>query len=389
MQLRSFFDEYADSSFARGIAGRSYAIIGGGFYGCVIALYLDHFGGRVTLFESDDTLLMRASYNNQARIHQGYHYPRSMITGVRCVANFQKFCQIFASSVYRDFVKLYGIARRDSLVSAAQFQTFCERIGAPLKTAPKKYRQYFDPELVEEVFETQEYAFDAVKLRQMLLGEFETSRVALRYSTRVERLSQRADGRIAVELFAGGEQLADEVFACGYSQLNTLLRRSALPLLPLKHEVAEMSLVRVPRELQELGITIMDGPYFSLMPFPAEQLHSFSHVRYTPHESWQDALLDRDPERYMQAQTIRSNFVKMRQDALRYVPLVRGCEYVRSLVQTKTVLTRNERNDGRPILLRRNYAYPGLNLVLGGKIDNIFDVCQAMATSPHAMTANS
>lgn len=382
MQLRSFFDEYADSSFARGIAGRSYAIIGGGFYGCVIALYLDHYGGRVTLYESADKLLTRASYNNQARIHQGYHYPRSMITGVRCVANFQKFCQIFATSVYRDFVKLYGIARRDSLVSAAQFQTFCERIGAPLKPAPKKYKNYFDPELVEEVFETQEYAFDAAKLRQFLLGELDTSRVELRYSSPVERLNKHADGQIAVELYSGGEQLVDEVYACGYSQLNTLLRRSSLPLLPLKHEVAEMALVRVPRELQELGITIMDGPYFSLMPFPAEQLHSFSHVRYTPHESWQDALLDRDPERYMQAQTIRSNFVKMRQDALRYVPLVRGCEYVRSLVQAKTVLTRNERNDGRPILLRRNYAYPGLNLVLGGKIDNIFDVCQAMATAP-------
>jgi glycine/D-amino acid oxidase-like deaminating enzyme len=51
-----------------------YAVIGGGFYGCAIAVFLAECGGAVTLLEAHDDLLLRASYNNQARLHGGYHY---------------------------------------------------------------------------------------------------------------------------------------------------------------------------------------------------------------------------------------------------------------------------------------------------------------------------
>ena len=40
----------------------------------------------------------------------------------------------------------------------------------------------------------------------------------------------------------------------------------------------------------------------------------------------------------------------------------------------KTVLTHNERDDGRPILLHRHHAGPDFYSVMGGKIDNIYDL---------------
>ena len=56
-------------------------IIGGGFYGSSIAIYLAKQRGfkRITLIEREAELLSRASYNNQARVHNGYHYPRSFL----------------------------------------------------------------------------------------------------------------------------------------------------------------------------------------------------------------------------------------------------------------------------------------------------------------------
>ncbi|GHW69346.1 D amino acid oxidase [Vibrio cholerae] len=44
-------------------------IIGGGFYGSVIALYLQKTRGlrRIVIVEQEPELLSRASYNNQAR----------------------------------------------------------------------------------------------------------------------------------------------------------------------------------------------------------------------------------------------------------------------------------------------------------------------------------
>lgn len=64
----------------------------------------------------------------------------------------------------------------------------------------------------------------------------------------------------------------------------------------------------------------------------------------------------------------------MRNDALRYLPALRGVRHVRSLFEIKTVLLRNEDDDGRPILFRTDYGLPGLSVVLGSKIDNIYDV---------------
>ena len=49
-----------------------------------------------------------------------------------------------------------------------------------------------------------------------------------------------------------------------------------------------------------------------------------------------------------------------------------------SLFEVKTVLMRNEADDGRPILLSRNTTHKGLMCVLGGKLDNIYDLFDAL-----------
>jgi hypothetical protein len=57
---------------------------------------------------------------------------------------------------------------------------------------------------------------------------------------------------------------------------------------------------------------------------------------------------------------------------------VRDVRHVRSLFEVKTVLVRNEIDDGRPILLRREAGSPRLLSVLGSKIDNIYDAFEAL-----------
>ena len=70
-------------------------IIGGGFYGAAIAVYLAKQRGfkRILLVEREPELMMRASYNNQARVHNGYHYPRSFTTAYRSRVNLPRFVQ--------------------------------------------------------------------------------------------------------------------------------------------------------------------------------------------------------------------------------------------------------------------------------------------------------
>jgi hypothetical protein len=48
------------------------------------------------------------------------------------------------------------------------------------------------------------------------------------------------------------------------------------------------------------------------------------------------------------------------------------------LFEVKTVLVKNEGDDGRPILFERHLELPGCYSILGGKIDNIYDVIETL-----------
>ena len=163
-------------------------ILGGGFYGCSIAAYLKPRMQSVLVVEQEDELFRHASYANQARIHNGYHYPRSLHTAYRSRVNFQSFVRDYPECVVSDFTKLYCIARSQSKVTARQFERFCNVIGATWKRAGNRYTKLFNPRLIEAVYEVTEYAFDADILRRILRRDLDRAGVEIRLGTRVERV---------------------------------------------------------------------------------------------------------------------------------------------------------------------------------------------------------
>lgn len=357
-------------------------VIGGGFYGCMLAAHLRASGCRVVLCEKHEDLLTRASYSNQARVHNGYHYPRSLLTGLRSRVNLPRFVAEFGDCIDTSFEKVYAIAARQSHVTARHFVNFCTRIGAAVRPARPEIRGLFDPHHVEAVFAVEEYAFDAVRLRAAMWSRLRAAGVEVRLGTEVWRVAGDRGGGLRLECRgpAGGDTLvADRAYNCTYSQINPLLVRSGAAPIPLKHEITELALVCMPEALAGIGVTVMCGPFFSCMPFPARGLHSFSHVRYTPHTSWEDGGGEvLDPHRLLAETRLRSRFPLMLRDAARYLPAVAGCRHVDSLFEVKTVLPASERNDDRPILVKDNVGVPGLTCVLAAKIDNVFDMLDAL-----------
>ncbi|MFZ2406522.1 MAG: FAD-dependent oxidoreductase [Methylobacter sp.] len=357
-------------------------IIGGGFYGAAIAIYLAKQRGlkRIVLVERESALLTRASYNNQARVHNGYHYPRSFTTAYRSRVNLPRFVQDWPEAVKQDFTKLYAIARRNSKVTAKQFVRFCKEIGAKIETADQSLRQLFEPRLIEDVFVVEEYAFDSSKLASWAETELRECGVEMRLETRVTAISKGDDAlKVVIQKKDGSEEVIASrlVFNCTYSGLNQLAGDFPGTHTHLKQEITEMALMQVPPVLKELGITLMDGPFFSMMPFPARGLHTLSHVRYTPHLHWNDQR-GVDPYRKLDDYERATRVDRMVRDVGRYLPSVLEANYVDSLFEVKTVLVKNEGDDGRPILFEKHPELPGCYSVLGGKIDNIYDVLEKL-----------
>ncbi|MFT0531676.1 FAD-dependent oxidoreductase [Castellaniella hirudinis] len=362
------------------------AIIGGGFYGSAIASYLAKARGmrRVILLEREAQLMTRASYHNQARVHNGYHYPRSFTTAFRSRVNLPRFVQDWPQAIQRDFIKIYAIARRNSKVTARQFERFCHEIGATIKPAQAGLKQLFEPRLIEDVFLVEEYAFDSTQLAKWAVKALADAGVKICYSTRALAVSCLPGGKgllVATRSQSGATASIScrYVFNCTYSGLNQLSGDFSGTLTGLKQEITEMALVQVPGVLEEMGITVMDGPFFSMMPFPARGLHTLSHVRYTPHFSWQDKQ-GIDPYHRLDQYERATRVDRMVRDAGRYLPAILEAKYVDSLFEVKTVLIKNEGDDGRPILFEKHATLPGCYSVLGGKIDNIYDVLEKLET---------
>ena len=97
--------------FNEGMKMRKYdkIIIGAGLYGLYSALFCCRRGQNVIVLECDSTPFRRATYINQARVHQGYHYPRSISTAMKSAGYFRQ--------------SIHG-QMESSLKSSARQQTF-------------------------------------------------------------------------------------------------------------------------------------------------------------------------------------------------------------------------------------------------------------------------
>jgi glycine/D-amino acid oxidase-like deaminating enzyme len=344
-------------------------IIGGGVYGARLALALRADRESVLLLEREPALLGRASLINQARVHNGYHYPRSILTSVRSRQNYDRFRADYSDCVYDRFDHYYAIARNDSKTTAAQFLQFCKRVGAPASAPPDHIRKLFEPSLIEGVFLVEECAFNAAALRDRL--SMDLNREGVEVLTRADATRVcRSGTRLDVEWTRGGASAsatASRVFNCTYAAINNLLLASNAAAIPLKREVTEMALVEPPEALRDVGVTVMDGPFFSMMPYPSRAgLCTLSHVRYTPHYASLDQAEMRSPQ--------ATRFPHMIRDAARFLPAIAGARYVESLFEVKGIMPRSEQDDSRPILFRESPELPGLFTVLGAKIDSVYDV---------------
>jgi len=351
-------------------------VVGGGFYGASLAIHARLMGYDVALLEAGPEILGRSSFANQARLHNGYHYPRAFITAWRSHSNYDRFAREFRAAIVETEASLYAIARDHSLTNSAQFARFMKMVGAPLRPAPRDYRTLFSSRLIEDVFMVDECVFDASVLRVTMERRLEQHGVDVRLNTAaIEITPSAASGDHTIVTASDGSDLACRcVLNCTYSHLNHVGLGTAASGLPLKHEVAELALVEVPDVFDRVGVTVMDGPFFSLMPFPARGLHSLTHVRYTPHANWVDSPTSPVAPSAVLAPQPESRFDVMRRDAARYIPSLADCRYVESLFEVKTVPVSREDDDGRPIVVHDLRPTTPAMSILGGKVDNIYDV---------------
>jgi hypothetical protein len=361
-------------------------ILGAGLYGIYAALFCARRGEQVTVLEYEDALFTRATYINQARLHQGYHYPRSFSTALKAKGYFNRFYSDYRFCVHSAFDQVYAVSASSSWTGARQFRRFCENAGIRCDEVPAE--KYFKPGLCEGAFLTTEYTYDARILKDHLLEELSRYPHALvRYGVRLRKIERR-EGEFAITLEDGGECVSPFVLNATYAGVNQVHALAGFAPFNIKYELCEIILCKVNGALKDTGVTVMDGPFFSIMPFGKTGLHSLTSVAFTPHITSFTPLpsfpcQERSggfcsPRRLGNCNRCpakpESAWPYMSKLAEKYLRDLYRFEYEGSLFSMKPTLQTSEIDDSRPTVIRQLSGNPAFISVLSGKINTVYDL---------------
>lgn len=364
-------------------------IIGAGLYGLYAAAYCGEWDQKVLVLEYDDAPFKRATYINQARVHMGYHYPRSLTTAVKSAGYFRRFVEDFGFCIHDKFEQVYATSDKFSWTSAAQFQSFCEAAGIRCEEAPVS--KYFKEGLCDGAFLTQEYTYDAMLLRDFYLDKLGGDKhVKLKFGVRIGGI-RKQEQSFLVEMENGERYEAPFVLNASYASVNQIIDQvEGIPknLFDIKYELCEIILCKASEKLRDIGITVMDGPFFSIMPFGKTGLHSLTAVTFTPHVTSYDKKPVFSCQEGMEAwcspeQLGNCNECPHRPDSAwaymshladKYLKPEYAYSYEQSLYSMKPILKSSEVDDSRPTAIAVLSRKPDFISVLSGKINTVYDL---------------
>lgn len=341
-------------------------------FGLYAASLLSSKGARVALLEKEKTIFDRASKINQARIHRGYHYPRSFETAKKTSNYYDRFCNDFNFSLIKPFKEYYAISREKSKVSTDDYIKFCKKLNIPLKEADSSL--YFKQGKVDSTFEVEESCFDHLKIKNYFLNKFTNNNNVDIYCETFPISQKISNSKYVLSLNNTLIKLvAPIVINTTYSNINNVNKMFGFSGYGIKYELCELALCTTNNGFSNIGLIVVDGPFFSLMPFAEGNISSLSSVRFTPIKTGHFKPQDIN-SRIKQ----HSNWKKMKSLAQGYLREGAGFEYKSSIFEIKPILISSEKDDSRPTLATVHSKDPFFISILSGKINTIYDLDETL-----------
>lgn len=341
------------------------AVIGAGLYGRYIANKLCKQNLNVIIIAEDDCSKFKqsksgsASLVNQARIHNGYHYPRSITTAKYSVDFYQKFIDDFHSAVIDNFQKIYAIPKYGSQTTAKQFEKFCSDLNIKCE---KYMPSILNKKQLQGSWLCEEKAIDTIEMMKIMIER--TKHIPFVHQ-KVIRLEKEND---IWSIDCENEFIQSKLIVnATYAGINDLEKLAQLNLTPVKFEACEIAIFEAPKSLNQLSFTFMDGPFASLMPHNKDGLWSLTSVLYTPHYSSYESI-------QADVRNMESNFECMKQQLKLYLneSIVDEFKYIKSEYVIKTISSNAENDDNRFVQI--NWQDNNFVSILSGKLNAIYEL---------------
>ena len=303
---------------------------------------------------------------------------------------FERFNKDYAFCINKEFEKVYATSAQYSWTNGEQFKSFCRAANIPCEEL--HHERFFKDRMCDGAFLTREYTYDAMLLKEYFQEKLKAYKnVEIQYGVDIERIEKLQD---TYAVFADGKEYRTGfLLNATYASTNQILEMAGYEKFKIKYELCEIILCDVNEKLKGYGFTVMDGPFFSIMPFGKTGLHSLTSVTFTPHTT----SYDKAPTFACQEKS-RGNcstfrlgncndcpakpetaFPYMANLARKYLRDDFQFMYRDSLFSVKPILMSSEIDDSRPTVIRKYSQNPTFVAVLSGKINTVYDLDEVLS----------
>ena len=345
-----------------------FIVIGAGLFGIYASLDLNKKGYKVLLIDKEKFPYKKASIVNQARVHRGYHYPRSITTALASNDFSERFIKDHANLINNEFSHFYGIDKFGSLTNSREFIRFADFLG--LDYEETRITEPFSKERLEALFKVQEYSFDPFLLREFYLNKLNKTKIDTRYSTFVKSAEKDIDSwKLKLKSFDKDENFVEcsNLINATYASINEINQIFKIKRIEVITQLSEILFINC-EDFISKALTVMDGPYISMMPFGFSGLHSLTSVVYTHHNNLSEFKKDNNA-----FSSTKSNKEKILKQLSNYFSNDFKVVNHGSLFTFKTKLKSSHIDDSRPTNIYKLSDKPGFYQLFSGKISSIYE----------------
>lgn len=256
------------------------AIIGGGLFGITSFLLLRSSGHDCFLLEKNRKIMLGASTNNLNRLHWGYHYPRDNETARQSFHGYNSFFKFYKSSVIKYFKNYYLIAKYKSYINFKKYLKFCKKNKLPYQVIHKNNFFINIKNNIEGIIKVNEPIYSWKKINKLIAKKISKNAIYIHTNTEVLQIKKEKSFIIKTnkKVF-----FADIVVDASYMSLNyNFLKKEKIKKI-FKNIVYQV--VIIPEiyinKINKIGLAIMDGPFFSILPKGNDRIHLFYHVKHS------------------------------------------------------------------------------------------------------------
>lgn len=337
-------------------------VIGGGIHGLSVALALAEKSARVLLLEKNPKLFMGTSGATHNRSHLGYHYPKSVEVALECQNGLALFKKKYPEVLVQPKEGYYVIAKEGSQTSVEEYIEFCRKINIPSEMKWPAKHLLFRESIGASIF-SPEPVFDAEQLVKMLEVKCIALGVQIRKNAEVVGGGKNFNGQFEVIALEEGVQvtyLATVVINSTYAYANNILKVFGMEKYMTEYRLQTTEVVVVKSDIDLPPLTIMDGPFMSIMVYVGHpQQYLVYDVEHSVASEYRGYIFDN-------SKTFQSNWEKMKIKGRKYFPFIDQLEYVSSLWGSRPIPV-NAGTQSRKTRLVRYHDYPGFYSLLEGK----------------------